>query len=216
MLSEIKKEPKSNSMKAQLDGESGICFLQRFPKLTRKTSLLDLEDDEFVYRKEREGDTVYLEYSTHFDGDDPYIILDIWVEPKDDGGEGGQQGGEEVNPFEDEIANIALVGSFNDWALESEYRQFQKIDATHSYILENCYLAAGEEFKIVVNNSWTFVNGGIGYDDIQSINNYLELFEKGPEYNNVKVKKDVLFTITVSVEGEHLIARMEAAAPSEK
>ena len=66
-------------------------------------------------------------------------------------------------------------------------------------------LASGEKFKMVANVDWSVHNpdveyGGFGYDDVENITDFGDMFAKG-ENSNIVVMQSCIIAIKVSIIG---------------
>ena len=107
------------------------------------------------------------------------------------------------------VNSIALVGSFNDWQVDTNCAEFTKVSDT-IWRLNELHLSPGEKFKIVVNHTWE-IHGGYGYNDIVRIDEYSKLLTSEGAECNIKANVACVLTLVAEVNGENVVFLLEDA-----
>ncbi len=107
------------------------------------------------------------------------------------------------------VNSIALVGSFNDWQVDTNCAEFTKVSDT-IWRLNELHLSPGEKFKIVVNHEWG-QRGGYGYNDIVRIDEYSKLLTSEGAEGNIKANVACVLTLVAEVNGENVLFLLEDA-----
>ena len=107
------------------------------------------------------------------------------------------------------VNSIALVGSFNDWQVDTNCAEFTKVSET-IWRLNELHLSPGEKFKIVVNHTWE-IHGGYGYNDIVRIDEYSKLLTSEGAEGNIKANVACVLSLVAEVNGENVLFLLEDA-----
>lgn len=114
-------------------------------------------------------------------------------------------------PDDKTITAISLVGDFNGWAVDNGCVEFIKRDE-NTFVSNEIPFSEGEKFKIVANHTWE-IEGGFGYNKIQNIKEYKDLFEEQGSESNVLIKQGCFVTFVCMIDGNNIIIQiMEARA----
>ena len=122
------------------------------------------------------------------------VMIDAHLEPRQSGGDSsynsGDYSGDSSASSQEEllIKSLVIVGSFNNWELDSGAINLSGTD--NAFSINNLVLLQDYEFKLVANNDWTIHNpgteyGGFGYDDLvheDKVDTYLSRLA-GPDGN---------------------------------
>ena len=100
------------------------------------------------------------------------------------------------------INSIALVGSFNNWDVNTNCVEFTKSSET-SWFLHDLHLSPGEKFKIVINHSWE-IHGGYGWNDISNIAPYSKILASEGEEGNILANVACAVAIEANINGEEI------------
>lgn len=101
-----------------------------------------------------------------------------------------------------EVTSISLVGSFNNWNVNTNCIEFTKINEG-VWRLNEQHLDAGAKFKIVINHTWE-IHGGYGYIDMHGIDAYSKLLTSEDAEGNIKANVACVVTLVAEVNGENV------------
>lgn len=106
------------------------------------------------------------------------------------------------------VTSISLVGSFNDWNVTTNCKEFTKVTDS-LWKLDGLYLQRGDKFKAVVNHTWE-IHGGYGYIDIEGIDAYSKFLTSEGAEGNILANAECIVTLVAEVDYENVRFSVES------
>ena len=121
---------------------------------------------------------------------------------------------EEVQSSQTNTINaVSLVGSFNDWDVNTNCVEFSKT-GNNEFLLKEVHFAPNEKFKIVVNHSWG-ERGGYGFNDVMGLAGFPDIFEDEGEEHNILITRACVVSLLAAISGDNIAFQLLDAAPED-